>query len=49
MLDGFESSYTYFWDFVALWGLFLLFTISVLIATTLADIVVAARDPRIRT
>jgi peptide/nickel transport system permease protein len=36
-------------DIALLEALFLLFTISVLIATTLADIVVAARDPRIRT
>jgi len=36
-------------DIPLLEALFLLFTISVLIATTLADIVVAARDPRIRT
>jgi hypothetical protein len=24
MLDGFEASYTYLWDFIALWGLFAL-------------------------
>jgi peptide/nickel transport system permease protein len=36
-------------DIPLLEALFLVFTISVLIATTLADIVVAARDPRIRT
>jgi peptide/nickel transport system permease protein len=36
-------------DIPLLEALFLLFTISVLVATTLADIVVAARDPRIRT
>jgi len=36
-------------DIPLLEALFLVFTISVLVATTLADIVVAARDPRIRT